>query len=92
MTIRNAQGQALPAFREYDSYSRCAIYGDLEWAYLSQWVTAPLYYRSSATMLSQKGDYPTRQYLDLVEFGGIAFYQFDYTDEAWEQIKGEVNY
>jgi hypothetical protein len=28
----------------------------------------------------------------LAEFGGIAFYQFDYTDEEWEQIKGALNY
>ena len=92
VTLQNAKGQTLPAFREYDSYTRCAIYADLEWAYLSQTVTTALYYRSSATLLSQKGDYPSRQYLDLVEFGGIAFYQFDYTDEQWVQIKGEVKY
>ena len=92
VTIINDKGKALPAFREFDSYTRCAIYADLEWAYLSQVVSTPLYYRNSATLLSQKGDYHTQQYLDLVEFGGIAFYQFDYTDDEWDKIKGELKY
>ena len=92
VTLLSESGKALPAFREFDSYTRCAIYADLEWAYLTQTVTTPLYYRSSATMLSQKGDYPTREYLDLVEFGGIAFYTFQYSDAEWEQIKGSLKY
>lgn len=92
ITIFSGSGEALPPFRDFDSYTRCAIYADLEWAYLTQTVTTPLYYRSSATMLSQKGDYPTKNYLDLVEFGGVAFYTFHYSDEEWAQIKGELNY
>lgn len=83
---------ALRPFRDYDAYTRCAVYSDLEWAYLSQFVTAPLYYRSSALLLSQKGHYPTNQYHPLVEFGGIAFYQFDYTDTQWAQIKNTLRY
>lgn len=90
--IQSNRGKTLPAFREFDSYTRCAIYADLEWTYLHQGVSTPLYYRSSATLLSRKGDFPTRQYLDLVEFGGIAFYRFDYTDSEWSKIKGELKY
>lgn len=82
----------LGPFRELDAASRCAIYADLEFAYLSQMVAVPLYYRNSATLLSQKGDYPTATYLDLVEFGGIAFYTFRYTDSQWAQIKGDLRY
>ena len=85
-------GATLRSFRDYDAYTRCAVYSDLEWAYLSQFVTAPLYYRSSAQLLSQKGQYPTDNYHPLVEFGGIAFYSFDYTDEEWETIKGQLQY
>ena len=92
ITISSEQGKKLPAFRDFDSYSRCGIYADLEFAYLSQCVTTPLYYRNSATMLSQKGDFPTKQYQNLVEFGGIAFYTFDYTDAEWAQIKGNLKY
>ena len=93
VTISDAEKEAtLPSFRDYDAYTRCAIYADLEFAYLSQLATTPLYYRNSATLQSQKGHYPTDRYDPLVEFGGIAFYTFDYTDEAWEQIKGELKY
>ena len=87
-----ANGKALPTFRSFDAYTRCAIYADLEYAYLAQAVTTPLYYRNSATLLSQKGAYPTDVYQELVEFGGIAFYTFHYNDEQWENIKSELNY
>ncbi len=83
---------ALPAFRDYDAYTRCAIYADLEFSYLAQMVTTPLYYRNSATLFSQKGHYPTANYQELVEFGGIAFYTFDYTDAQWEEIKDSLQY
>ena len=93
ITITNATtATTLRSFRDYDAYTRCAIYSDLEWAYLSQFVTAPLYYRSSAQLLSQKGQYPTNAYQSLTEFGGIAFYTFHYTDGDWEKIKGELQY
>ncbi len=82
----------LHPFRDYDSYTRCAIYADLEFAYLSQVVTTPLYARNSATMLSQKGHYPTDSYQELVEFGGIAFYVFDYNDAQWAEIKDSLQY
>ena len=51
---------SLQPFRNYDAESRCAIYADLEYAYLAQFVTTPLYYRNSARLLSYKGDYPTK--------------------------------
>lgn len=92
ITISSPEGTTLSPFRDYDSYTRCAIYSDLEFAYLSQMVAVPLYYRNSATLLSQKGGYPTKSYLDLVEFGGIAFYSFQYSDSQWEAIKGNPKY
>ena len=93
ITISNTAGSpTLPSFRAFDAYTRCAIYSDLEYAYLTQMVTTPLYYRNSATLLSQKGHYPTNSYHQLVEFGGIAFYTFDYDDSQWAQIKGDLNY
>ncbi len=90
--IPSPGGKTLSAFRNYDANTRCAIYADLEFAYLSQMVALPLYYRNSATLLSHKGDYPTKTYLDLVEFGGIAFYSFRYCDTQWDSIKREQQY
>ena len=93
VTISNIAGSpTLGAFRDFDAYTRCAIYADLEYAYLSQMVAVPLYHRNSAMLLSQKGHYPTDVYHQLVEFGGIAFYTYDYTDAQWEQVKGDVKY
>lgn len=90
--ISGAAGQLLRDFREYDAETRCAIYADLEFAYLSQMVAVPLYYRTSATLLSQKGGYPTDEYLDLVGFGGIAFYTFRYSDSKWSGIASSLKY
>lgn len=92
VSISADDGSKLKSFHAYDAYTRCAVYADLEFAYLSQMVTAPLYYRSSATLLSQKGHYPTDVYLPLAEFGGIAFYTFDYTDSDWALVKGDMKY
>ena len=88
----SAEGTALLPFRHYSADTRCAIYSDLEFAYLSQYVTTPLYYRNSASLQSQKGDFPLKQSMDLVEFGGIAFYQFQYDDEAWSNVKASLQY
>ena len=88
----DTQIPGLRPFREYDAATRCKLYADLEFAYLSQYVVTPLYYRNSAQMLSQKGDYPTATYVDPVEFGGIRFYTYFYDDTAWNQIKSGLQY
>ena len=88
----DTQIPGLRPFREYDAATRCKLYADLEFAYLSQYVVAPLYYRNSAQMLSQKGDYPTATHVDPVEFGGIRFYTYFYDDDAWNQIKSGLQY
>jgi ABC-type transport system substrate-binding protein len=82
----------LASFREYDAATRCKLYADLEFAYLKQYVVTPLYYRNAARMVSQKGDYPIKTYVDPVEFGGIRFYSFHYDDTAWTRIKDTLTY
>ena len=82
----------LRPFREYDAATRCAIYSDLEYAYLSQYVTTPLYYRNSAQLMSYKGDYPTKVYQEGPGYGGIRFYAYRYDDATWESIKATVQY
>lgn len=82
----------LSPFRSYDAASRCAIYADLEYAYLAQFVTTPLYYRNRAELISYKGDYPTRQYIEGPGYGGIRFYAYRYDDTQWENIKPTLQY
>ncbi len=82
--IKSADGtKELAPFNDYDAATKAAFYGKLEYAYLSFFVTTPIYYRSSASLISQKGDYAVSQYLDLVGFGGLEFYTFNYDDAAW---------
>jgi len=82
----------LRPFREYDADTRCRFYANLEYAYLSQFVTTPLYYRNAATLISRKGDYPVREYIDPVSFGGIRFYTYHYDDATWETVKTQMQY
>ena len=82
----------LKAFRDYDAATRCGIYADLEYAYLSQYATTPLYYRNSALLFSHKGDYPTKTYIQGIEYGGIRFYRYDYDDTQWQNVKATLQY
>ncbi|MBO4626423.1 MAG: hypothetical protein J5645_00400 [Lachnospiraceae bacterium] len=91
--ITSADGsKTLDGFSAYDAMTRANIYGLLEKTYLSSFVTIPMYYRNSASLVSQKGDYPITQYIDLINFGGIRFYTFKYTDEEWEKIASTLTY
>lgn len=80
------------SFRDYDAETRCHLYANLEYAYLSQYVTTPLYYRNAASLVSHKGDYPVKTYREPVGFGGIRFYTYHYDDPAWEAIKQNLQY
>lgn len=82
----------LDAFADYSYDTEAEIYGKLEYALLSYYTTTPLYYRNSGSLVSQKGDYAVTQYIDLVEFGGIEYYTFDYDDTEWESVKRSLTY
>ena len=70
----------------YDADTRSAIFSKLEYAYLAYYVTTPLYYRNSASLFSQKGNYAVTQYVDLIGFAGIQFYTYNYTDAQWAEV------
>ncbi len=82
----------LDAFADYSYDTEAEIFGKLEYAFLSYYTTTPLYYRNSGSLVSQKGDFAVTQYIDLVEFGGIEYYTFDYDDTEWEAVKGSLTY
>ena len=92
ITARN--GAQLAAFNDYDPATKADFYGKLEYAYLSFFVTTPIYYRSVASMVSQKGDYAVKNYVDLVGFGGLAYFTYNYDDAAWDAYvkAGSLNY
>jgi ABC-type oligopeptide transport system substrate-binding subunit len=90
--ITGKNGTVLNGFNTYDAASRAAAFAKLEYAYLSYYTTIPLYYRASAVLLSQQGDYAVKSYLDLIGFGGIQFYTYNYTDAQWADVAGKLTY
>ncbi len=82
----------LKAFGDYDAATKAKIFGILEYAYLSYFATMPMYYRNSASLVAQKGDYAVKEYVDLVGFGGLKFFTYNYDDTEWAAKKGSLQY
>ncbi|MBQ1712436.1 MAG: hypothetical protein II024_04335, partial [Firmicutes bacterium] len=82
----------LEPFGNYDADTRCALFAKVEYVYLANFVNTPIYYRNVGMLMSQKGDYAVQEYVDLVGFGGLAFYTYNYTDEEWAAVKGTLTY
>lgn len=81
--LTGVNGTVLASFGAYDADTRASMFSKLEYAYLAYFTTTPMYYRNSAQLISQKGDYAVQQYVDLVSFGGVQYYTYDYTDAQW---------
>jgi len=90
--IQSDNNKTLSNFGDYDSETKAKIFGKLEYAYLSFFTTTPIYYRNVGSLVSQKGDYAVKQYIDMIEFGGLRFYTFAYDDEAWEGVRNNLTY
>ncbi len=93
VTIATKDGGKLPLFTDFDADGQAVIHGKFEYAYLAQYVVAPLYYRNNALLISKKGDYAVQQYVDLVGFAGIQYYTYNYSDEEWAALdKSTLSY
>ncbi len=79
-------------FADYTYPERCELFAHLEYVYLDSFVTVPMYYRNSASMLSRKLDYATTDYLQLVAYGGLRFATYNYNDTEWATAKSGINY
>lgn len=91
--IKSEDGSKILAnFGDYDSQTKATIFGKLEFAHLSFYCTTPIYYRNAGSLVSQKGDYPVKQYIDMIGFGGERFYTYKYDDEAWEGVRNSLTY
>lgn len=90
--VSNDGELTLGMFSTYDNVTRSEIFGKLEYAYLANWTTVPLYYRMSASLLSQKVNYATREYVDMVGFGGLQYATYNYDDTEWEAVKSTLQY
>ena len=65
--------------------SRCAFYAKMEECFMAFFPTTPLYYRNSASLESQKVNFPVDTYLQLVGFGGLNYMTYNYDDAAWTE-------
>lgn len=84
--VSNDGSVTLAPFADYDADSRCAMFAKLEYVYLANYATTPIYYRNSAFLVSQKGDYAVQLYTDLIGFAGMQFYTFNYDDTEWANV------
>ena len=82
----------LGKFADHEYDVRCEIFAQLEYTYLSSFVTIPLYYRNGASLLSRKVDYATTDYLQIIGYGGLRYMTYNYTDAEWDAVKGDINY
>ncbi len=79
-------------FADYTYDERCEVFAALEYTYLDSFVTTPVYYRNSASLLSRKLEYATTDYLQIVGYGGLRYATYNYTDEEWDSVKGSISY
>lgn len=79
-------------FTAYDAATQSSIYAVLEYAYLANYVTTPIYYRNVGSLHSQKINYAVSSYTDLLGFGGLSSVTYNYTDAEWAAVASTLTY
>ena len=82
----------LGKFADYTYPERCEVFATLENVYLESFVTVPMYYRNSASLLSRKLEWAAEDYLQIVGRGGLRFATYNYDDAGWASAKGNIKY
>ncbi len=82
----------LETFATYDAETKAALFGKMEYAYLSMGVVTPVYYRNVASLHAQKLIYPVDHFVNTVEYGGLEFITYKYNDEEWAKVKSTITY
>ena len=75
--------EKLGKFADYSYDTRCQIVAGVERALLNWFTTTALYYRNVASLVSQKVNYGSDQYLTIIGFGGLEYYTYNYDDAEW---------
>ncbi len=75
---------------------RLQLIAALEKEVLKVYYTVPLYNNFSASLLSYKVDYVTYEYNTFMNYGGVEYMTYNFTDEEWDAEVaaqgGELNY
>lgn len=70
---------------------RLMIMAELEKGILSQYFAVPLCYTTSGSLVSKKVLYGAEEYVLNLDFGGIRYMTFVYSDEEWARYIAESN-
>lgn len=70
-------------FADYSYDTRCQFMAGVERGLLVYYTTTPMYYRNVASLTSQKINYATDSYVQIVGFGGLDFITYNYDDAEW---------
>ena len=71
---------------------RLNLIAALEKEILSVYYTVPLQNYYSATLISYKWEYASRDYNTFMGYGGIRYMTYNYTDEEWDKFRADNNY
>lgn len=80
-----------------DNDIRLKLIAAIEGEVLKQYYTVPINYDFSASLISYKWDYISRDYNTFMGYGGIKYMSYNYTDGEWLKFvkkdnKGTLNY
>lgn len=92
ITIKDADGNTeefSAGVTDDNSQERFEILAALEGAVLERYELLPLIDDSSAQLKSMKINYATEEYVFGMEFGGIKYYTYNYTDDEWAAFVAE---
>ena len=79
-----------------ESDGRVLLIAALEKVILEKYYTVPVAYRFSASMISYKIEYKSRNYNTFMAYGGVRYMTYNYTDMEWNNYvksqNGSINY
>ncbi|WIV11701.1 ABC transporter substrate-binding protein [Proteiniborus sp. MB09-C3] len=74
-----------------DPDTKLQILAGMEYGILETYVTTPIYYRTATSLYSQKIEYPTYDFVQIIQFGGVRYMTYNYTDAEWEKYCSDNN-
>ena len=76
-------------FKNFSMEDQLAALGAVETAILKAYYSVPVFSRTSAELVSYKVNYGSNEYNTFMEFGGVRYMTYNYSDQEWENyVKG----
>lgn len=74
-----------------DYETKVLIASTLEFYWLSQYCSVPVNYDAVTNLVSKQINFATKTYIQLLEFGGIRYMTYNYTDAEWSTYISNSN-